>query len=195
MEQLCKGRPSRRQPLSSGRSNHAPSRMATHRTAGVHENCAPSNTKTLWQNWLAPFPLALHCYVTFAPDYAGLGVGRTADGNKTIHQYMANPAQANDIVFGVQAAQQAFLKLSSNFVVLGHSQGGGAAWAVAQRQAQNPVKGYLGAVAASPITNILELPTSSHNLAPVLSIFATPTMQQLFPDFDHKDFFTDKGWE
>ncbi|KAL9025940.1 MAG: hypothetical protein Q9180_007570 [Flavoplaca navasiana] len=142
-----------------------------HGTAGVHENCAPSNTKTLWQHWLAPFPLALHGYVTFAPDYAGLGVGRTADGNKIIHQYMANPAQANDIVFG------------------------GAAWAVAQRQAQKPVKGYLGAVAVSPIANILELPTSSHDRVLVLSLFAKPTMQQLYPDFDQKDFFTDKGWE
>ncbi|KAL8881370.1 MAG: hypothetical protein Q9192_007811, partial [Flavoplaca navasiana] len=132
--------------------------------AGVHENCAPSNTKTLWQHWLAPFPLALHGCVIFTPDYAGLGVGRTADGNKIIHQYMANPAQANDIVFGVQAAQQAVLKLSPNFAVLGHSQGGGAAWAVAQRQAQKPVKGYLRAVAVSPITNILELSTSSHDL-------------------------------
>ena len=108
---------------------------------------------------------------------------------------MANPAQANDTVSGVQAAQQALLKLSSNFVVLGHSQGGGAAWAVAQRQAQKPVKGYLGAVALSPNTNILELPTSSYDLVPVLSLFATPTMQQLYPHFDHKDFFTDKGWE
>ena len=166
-----------------------------HGTAGVHKNCAPSNTKTLWQHWLAPFPLALQGYVTFAPDYAGLGVGKTVDGKKIIHQYMANPAQANDIVFGVQAAQTAFPKLSSDFVVLGHSQGGGAAWAVAQRQAQKPIDGYLGAVAVSPITNILELPTSSHDLVPVLSLFATPTMQQLYPDFDYKDFFTEEGWE
>ncbi|KAL8850165.1 MAG: hypothetical protein Q9221_004851 [Calogaya cf. arnoldii] len=66
---------------------------------------------------------------------------------------------------------------------------------VAQRQAQKPVKGYLGAVAVSPITNILELPTSSHDLVPVLSLFATPTMQQLYPDFDYKDVFTEEGWE
>ncbi|KAL9628355.1 MAG: hypothetical protein Q9204_005941 [Flavoplaca sp. TL-2023a] len=141
----------------------------------------PAGWQTLWQHWLAPFPLALHGHVTFAPDYAGLRVGRTADGYNIIHQYMAHRAQANDIVFGVQAAQQAFLKLSPNFVVLGHSQGGGAAWAVVQRQAQKPVKGYLGAVAVSPITNILELPSSSHDLVPVLSLFATPTMQQLYP--------------
>ena len=166
-----------------------------HGTAGFHENCAPSNTKTLWQHWLAPFPLALQGYVTVAPDYAGLGIGKTADGEDIVHQYMANPAQANDVVFAVKAAQKAFTKLSSNFVVIGHSQGGGAAWAVAERQAHKPVEGYLGAVAVAPVTNILELPEESNYLVPVLSLYAAPTMQQLYPDFQYKDFFTEKGWE
>ena len=166
-----------------------------HGTAGVHENCAPSNTKTLWQHWQAPFPLALQGYVVVAPDYAGLGVGKTADGEEIAHQYMANPAQANDIIFAVQAAQEAFPQLSSDFVVIGHSQGGGAAWATAERQVQEPVKGYLGAVAISPITNILELPLDSSELIPILSLYAAPTMQQLYPEFKPEDFFTPKGWE
>jgi len=38
---------------------------------------------------------------------------------------------------------------------MGQSQGGGTTWAAAQRQAERPVEGYLGAVAASPFTNVL----------------------------------------
>ena len=166
-----------------------------HGTAGVHKNCAPSNTKNLWQHWLAPFPLALQGYVVVAPDYAGLGVAKTADGQDIIHQYTANPAQANDVVFAVEAAQKAFSNLSSEFVVIGHSQGGGAAWAVAERQAQKPVKGYLGAVSVSPVTNILELPVESNDLVPVMSVYAAHTFQHIYPDFQIKDFFTDLGWE
>lgn len=71
-----------------------------------------------------------------APDYAGLGVHKDATGEPITHQYLACPSHVNDIFYGVKAAQQAFPELSQNFVVIGHSQGGGAAWAVAQRQAE-----------------------------------------------------------
>ena len=166
-----------------------------HGTSGCHENAAPSNAKTLSQHWMAPYPLALHGYVTVAPDYAGLGVGRTADGKDIIHQYAANPAQAHDVVFAVEAAQKAFAKLSSKFVVMGHSQGGGAAWAVAERQAREPVNGYLGAIPISPVTNFLDLDATNNPRIPLIAMYATRTMEQLYPDFRAQDFFTEKGWE
>lgn len=68
-----------------------------------------------------------------ATDYAGLGVGLDEKGDKILHEYLASPAAANEVVYSVQAARQAFPELSKDFVVMGHSQGGGAAWAVAQR--------------------------------------------------------------
>ena len=68
----------------------------------------------------------------------------------------------------VQAAQAAFSQLSDNFVVMGYSQSGGAAWGAAQRQALKPVKGYLGAIALSPATDVLELPTTVNRLIPIL---------------------------
>ena len=40
---------------------------------------------------------------------------------------------------------------------MGHSQGRGAAWAAAQRQAITPVEGYLGTIVGSPDTNNLEI--------------------------------------
>lgn len=166
-----------------------------HGTSGCHQNAAPSNSKTLAQHWMAPYPLALHGYVTVAPDYAGLGVGRTADGRDIIHQYAANPAQANDVVFAMEAAQKAFAKLSSKFVVMGHSQGGGAAWAVAERQAREPINDYLGAISICPVTNFLDLDATDNPMIPLIAMYATRTMEQLYPDFRARDFFTEKGWQ
>lgn len=166
-----------------------------HGTSGLYGNCAPSNLKTLWDHFRAPYPLALQGYVVVAPDYAGLGVAKTADGKDIVHQYAANPAHANDLFYSVEAAQSAFRELSSEFVIMGHSQGGGAAWGAAQRQALKPVKGYLGAIALSPVTDILELPDTGNPLIPVLGAFLTPGIKSLFPEFDPSSIFTKLGWE
>ena len=98
-----------------------------HGTSGLHGNCRPSHLKTLSLQIDAPFPLALQVYVAVAPDYAGLGVDTTADGQVFGHQYIVNPAHANDVFYAVQSAQAAFSELSLQFVMIGHSQGGGAA--------------------------------------------------------------------
>ena len=166
-----------------------------HGTSGTHETAAPSNAKTLASHWLAPFPLALHGHIVVAPDYAGLGVGNTADGKHIVHQYAANASQANDVVFAMEAARKAFTKLSSEFVVIGHSQGGGAAWAVAERQAREPVDRYLGAIPICPVTNFLELDDTDNDHIQFIAMYATLTMEQIFPEFKARDFFTEKGWE
>ena len=166
-----------------------------HGTSGIYGNCAPSHIKTLYQHFDAPFPLALQGYVTVAPDYVGLGVDKTTDGKDIVHQYIANPAHANDLFYAVQAAQVAFSQLSSEFVVIGHSQGGGAAWGAAQRQAIKPVKGYLGSIALSPVTDILELPPTDNPLIPILGAFMAPGIQTVFPQFEPREIFTDAGWE
>ncbi|KAL9009569.1 MAG: hypothetical protein Q9173_005412 [Seirophora scorigena] len=127
-----------------------------HGSSGIRPDSAPSHHKNLWQHFLAPFQLVADGYVVVAPDYAGLGVAKTSSGEPVIHQCLACPSHANDIVYAVQAAQTIFSDLSKSFVVIGHSQGGGVAWATAQRQATRPVQGYLGAISVSPFTNLLD---------------------------------------
>ncbi|KAL8648572.1 MAG: hypothetical protein Q9226_005934, partial [Calogaya cf. arnoldii] len=142
-----------------------------HGTSGVFAENAPSNHRSLWQHFLAPYQLVSAGYVVVMPDYAGLGVAKTAKGEKVVHQYLACPAHANDVVYAVQAAQSVWKdELSKNWVVIGGSQGGGAAWAVAERQARKPVDGYLGAVAVSPVTSLLALED------PFLSVLALAMM-------------------
>ncbi len=161
-----------------------------HGTSGNTPDCAPSNHKAVWQHFLGPYQLVTQGYVVVATDYAGLGVHKTQSGEPIIHQYLACPSHANDIIYAVQAAQEAFAELSKHFVVVGHSQGGGAAWATAQRQVNQPISGYLGAVAISPVTTILDQPE------PLLSVIGTamcPGIATTFPDFKLADVLTPEG--
>ena len=96
----------------------------TSRTAA---DCAPSHLKNVWQHFLAPYQSARQSYVVVAADYAGLGAERTGLGKAITHEYQSGPSQVNDVLYSVQAARSTFPQLSKNFVIRGHSQGGGAA--------------------------------------------------------------------
>ena len=122
-------------------------------------------------------------------DYAGLGVPQIGD-----YQIMAHLAATNDILFSVKAARQVFPVLSSDFVVIGPSQDGGAAWAAAQRQATAATTGYLDAFAVVPVTNLIELPDTGNPLMPLLPAYATPAIKAAFPDFEDQTLFPEQGW-
>ena len=161
-----------------------------HGTSGFDANAAPSHHKNLWQHFLAPYQIVLQGYVVVATDYAGLGVKKHPAGQPIVHEYLASPSQANDVVHSVTAAQAAFPELSRSFVVIGHSQGGGAAWAVAQRAALTSIPGYLGAIAVSPYTNIVDEETEISNY---ITAAMYPGMASAFPDFKPEDLLTAEG--
>ncbi|KAL8947669.1 MAG: hypothetical protein Q9222_006076 [Ikaeria aurantiellina] len=169
-----------------------------HGTSGLFGDQAPSHLKGLSYQFGGPYILVLQGYAVVAPDYAGLGVDRTAHGETIQHEYLASPAHANDLFYAVQAAQATFPGLlSKQFVIIGHSQGGGAAWAAAQRQAVEPVEGYLGAVAASPVTDLLRYPPEGP-LFPMMMTFVFHAVRSLNSDFDYRDVLTEaaaKRWD
>ncbi|KAH8894622.1 hypothetical protein GQ53DRAFT_643214 [Thozetella sp. PMI_491] len=124
-----------------------------HGTTGTFSTCAPSNYRALQYHFMVPFALAMQGVAVIAPDYAGLGVGSLPDGTIIPHAYSASPAQANDLANAILAARSAFpaeIQSNGSFVVAGHSQGGGVAWAFAERQAHQPVTGYRGTIAFAP---------------------------------------------
>ena len=162
-----------------------------HGTSGASPECAPSNHKNLWLHFQAPFQLALMCYVVVATDYAGLGVAKDAAGNPIIHEYLTGSAQANDVIYSILAARTAFHKLSTEFVVMGSSQGGSAAWAFAQEMWSRPMAGHLGTIALSPVTQ-LSLPLDS-DVMPLLLLYLTPTLRENYGPFDPSDIFTPEG--
>ncbi|KAL8723375.1 MAG: hypothetical protein Q9181_007295 [Wetmoreana brouardii] len=163
-----------------------------HGTSGVNPDSAPSNLKHLWHDFQVVYQLTLNGYVVVATDYAGLGLGSDALGNPIAHEYMTGPAQGNDVVFSVKAAREAFPELSQEFVIIGDSEGGQAAWAAAERLYRVPLPSHLGTIAMSPLTRLLSLPQSGW-VIPLLVIMLVPGLQQKFPDFKPEDVLTPKG--
>ena len=163
-----------------------------HGTSGIFGECAPSHIRNLWYQYSAPYILALQGYVVVAPDYTGLGVDRWPNGTKIPHPAFNNPAHANDLFYAVEAAQAAYPdELSERFVIFGHSQGGGAAWGAAQRQARQPVEGYLGTIAASPTTDII----AQYGITPDVGwpYDLIPGLIATIPGFHVSDFLTPQG--
>lgn len=161
-----------------------------HGTSGFDANAAPSNHKNLWQHFLAPYQLALQGYVVVGTDYAGLGIKKHASGEAIVHEYLSSPSQAKDVIYSVKAAQAAFPELSKRFVAIGHSQGGGAVWAIAQIAVTRSISGYLGGVAISPYANLVEDPAEFPN---VLAANIIPALASIFPDFRPEDILTPEG--
>ena len=161
----------------------------THGTSGFFAPQATSSHRALWYGHSAPFTLALAGYAVFAPDYAGLGVGRSWDGSEIPHQYHATPAAARDALFGLRAAREAFdgnVRLDGKWIVMGHSQGGAVAWGVAEALAASPgrfgdlEKGYGGAIAVSPTTDMFGSPFVLTYMLATVGF----SLRSIFSDFD-----------
>lgn len=117
-----------------------------HGTSGIARDCAPSLMRDLYHgDQMLQF--IGKGWAVVAPDYAGMGTdGRVEFVNAT--------AESNDLFDGLLAARQTGLGLSSRWVLWGHSQGGGAALAAAQRLVGRPDAGYRGAVFTSPAADL-----------------------------------------
>lgn len=179
---------------NSTTNSKAPTILWTHGTSGFFASQAPSAHRALWYGDSAPFTLALAGYAVVAPDYAGLGISQSWDGSSIPHQYLASPAGAHDALYALRAALSAFPDwLGPQFVAMGHSQGGGVAWAVAELLAEEAAEfadlsgGYLGTIAGSPTTDLFS-GTPSFILPWVGMI-----LNSIFPDFDLSKWLTPLG--
>ena len=168
----------------------------SHGACGIFGDCAPSHLRTLWYHFEVPFELALQGYVVVAPDYQGLGVNEDASGNSIYHNFLGSPAEADGLFYAVEAAQKAFPQLSKRFLTMGHSQGGGAAWAAAHRQANEPVRGYLGTIPISPVTLFMEQsPGELVNTSSSTAVLVAHGLKNIFPEFDLSSVLTPAGIE
>lgn len=119
-----------------------------HGTSGIGRDCAPSLMRDLYHgNQMLRF--VHQGWAVVAPDYAGMGTTGTVE-------FVNATAEANDVIDALRAAKQALPALSPRWVLWGHSQGGGAALAVAQRQVNQPEPGYLGTVITSPAADLTQ---------------------------------------
>jgi pimeloyl-ACP methyl ester carboxylesterase len=118
-----------------------------HGTTGVARLCAPSLQKDLAYGEEGLLPMVRAGFAVVATDYHGLGtVGP--------HQYVNKLAQAQDVVYSIPAARAAEPSLGRRWVAVGHSQGGLAAWGVAELEAVRHDPDYLGAISVAGGGNI-----------------------------------------
>ena len=157
-----------------------------HGTSGVARICAPSMMKEVYYGNLGLFPMLQAGFAVIAVDYAGLGT-------QGPHHYMSINEQATDVINGVRAAHDAVADLSPRWVVDGHSQGGGAAWFVAQQEAILRDPNYLGAVAVAPALNVAWLIHSMgpDNQASFYDVFVSYGIKARFPQFNVADMLTE----
>jgi hypothetical protein len=109
-----------------------------HGTSGVARLCAPSAMKDVYYGEEGLMPMVAAGFAVVATDYHGLGT-------EGPHQYVNKSAQAHDVVYSIPAARAAVRSLGARWVVDGHSQGGLAAWGVAEAEHDLKDPNYLGA--------------------------------------------------
>ena len=156
-----------------------------HGTSGVARRCAPSLMKDVYYGEEGLYPMVRAGYAVVAPDYHG-------QGTEGVHQYVNKAAQVNDVVYAVPAARAAIPELGARWVVDGHSQGGMAAWGVAEAELTRHDAGYLGAVAVAPASQLgaaFARPSSAASASFYLDFIAW-AVRALTPSFQPSDMLT-----
>ncbi|MFI9632753.1 lipase family protein [Nocardia sp. NPDC051929] len=121
-----------------------------HGTVGLADECAPSTAGRSKRDldYLATW--LRQGYAVVATDYIGLGTPGP-------HAYLDGRAEAHAGIDMVRAARAVEDSLSSKWVAIGQSQGGGAAvFTASLATAYAPELDYRGAVATGPASNVVE---------------------------------------
>jgi dienelactone hydrolase len=122
-----------------------------HGTTGVADQCAPSRSKLNSNIEVMIAQLLSAGYVVVAPDYEGLG---EPSGNE-LHPFLNLKSEAYSITDAVVAARNYLgVKVSNQWMAVGHSQGGHAALGAAQYASRASNLVYKGTVALAPASNL-----------------------------------------
>ncbi len=158
-----------------------------HGTSGVSRLCAPSAMKDLYYGEEGLLPMVRAGFAVVATDYHGLGT-------EGPHQYVNKIAQARDVIYSIPAAHAAVPNLDRRWVVDGHSQGGLAAWSVAEMQHDLKDPDYLGAVSVAGVARGIEFfghlaatPGVGFYLA-----FMAAGVHASYPDFQPRELVSDE---
>ncbi|MFC4126081.1 lipase family protein [Nocardia rhizosphaerae] len=169
-----------------------------HGTVGLADDCAYSvaGPAAVQRDWAYLGTWLREGYAVVAADYAGLG----GPGE---HPYLNGVVEAHNVVDAVRAATSRYDELSTEWVVVGQSQGGGAAVFTARYATEfGPELDYRGAVGTGVPAYIEDVAQfvgpgmppvaiSSHLAAYVLYILHG--LRTTFPDLDIDGLLTDSG--
>jgi pimeloyl-ACP methyl ester carboxylesterase len=160
-----------------------------HGTSGVARMCAPSLQKDMEYGEEGLMPMVRAGFAVVATDYHGLGtVGP--------HQSVNKIAQARDVIYSIPAAKAAVPALGRRWVAVGHSQGGIAAFSVAEMQASLKDPDYLGAISvagAADIKAILEQMGNPDSSAAYYLVYMAYAIHARSPDFQPSQMLAGKA--
>jgi pimeloyl-ACP methyl ester carboxylesterase len=134
-------------PAGSAPAGGWPVIVWAHGTSGVARQCAPSLEKDMEYGEEGLMPMVRAGFAVIATDYHGLGT-------QGPHEYLNKTAQGRDVIYSIPAAHAAVPSLARRWVVIGHSQGGLAAWSVAEMQAKLHDPDYLGTISVAPAADL-----------------------------------------
>ncbi|MBV8496867.1 MAG: alpha/beta fold hydrolase [Gammaproteobacteria bacterium] len=162
-----------------------------HGTSGVARMCAPSLEKDMEYGEEGLMPMVRAGFAVVATDYHGLGT-------EGPHEYINKTAQARDTIYSVPAARAAVPALGHRWVAVGHSQGGIAAWSVAELETAQKDPDYLGAIsvagAAEPRAILAAMGEPDSSAAFYLDYIAY-AIHVRTPAFKPADMLVDKALE
>lgn len=126
-----------------------------HGTTGVADECAPSRDAAMFGYATYVGDLVRSGFVVVASDYEGLGTPGP-------HPYLDKGTEGRNVIDSVAAARALLreqkIPTASDWVVVGHSQGGQAAMATAELSAEGNGSPPLAVVAIAPASNLPLLP-------------------------------------
>jgi pimeloyl-ACP methyl ester carboxylesterase len=157
-----------------------------HGTSGVARPCAPSAMKDVYYGDEGLMPMVAAGFAVVATDYHGLGT-------EGPHQYVNKVAQAHDVVYSIPAARAAVPSLGSKWVADGHSQGGLAAWGVAEAEHDLKDHDYLGAVSVAGVAREVSFFSHLGNTPGVgfYLAFMAAGIHARYPEFNPHDLLSD----
>ena len=161
-----------------------------HGTSGVARLCAPSAMKDVYYGAEGLMPMVAAGFAVVATDYHGLGT-------EGPHQYVNKTAQARDVVYSIPAARAAVRALGPKWVVDGHSQGGLAAWGVAEAEHDLKDPDYLGAVSVAGVAREVDFFSHLSNTPGVgfYLAFMSAGIHARYPKFNPHDLLSDRMFE
>jgi len=169
-----------------------------HGTTGVLNKCSPSRFPTLPGNGLMMQAMVLNGFAVAMTDYQGLGVPGY------YHPFLDSKTFGNNMIDAVRAAHRVGADLSNQWVAYGHSLGGLAAWAAADR-ATDYGQGLelMGTLAMAPSADMSGLADKAWDGTLIVDqrvamIFALQSLSWSHPDMDldrYRRGYTAEHWD
>jgi len=162
-----------------------------HGTSGVARQCAPSLMKDVYYGDEGLKEMLNAGFAVVATDYHGLG-------SPGVHQWVNKTAQARDVIYSIPAARKAVPALGRRWVADGHSQGGLAAWGVAELESSLHDPGFLGAISvagAVRLDHFLELMDQTQGGLTMYAAYMGWALHASYPDFKPEDLLTPRAMQ